>query len=122
MPRTKAGFRAVGLNGGLCIRELAANAMDVAVKAPLYHVPIRLVAVHGDIHPSAAGSDFSGERIVIQLRQGLLQLLYIAKSRSSRDIPPIQKNVAEDPLHPILLRLPEHGQQMADMRMDIAVG
>ena len=57
--------------------ELPADTVHMAVKAAPDHVPVCLIAVHGDIHAAAAGGNFAVESVVVQLREYALQLIHI---------------------------------------------
>ena len=72
-----AGLPPLGFNGGFCIRELPPYPMDMAIKSPFHHIPVRLIAVHGQVHPSASGGNDAGEGLIVERLQLPLQLRHI---------------------------------------------
>ena len=90
--------------------------------AGLHHGPVGFVAVHGDLHTAAAGGDGVVTARGIQLGKHSLQLGHILQSRGSRHVTAVQQDVAVDLLSTLLVGLTQHGDQVGDVGMDVAIG
>ena len=117
-----AGFRAEGLNGFLRGRKLTADAMHMRVPARLDHRPVRLIAVHGDGHAAAAGSDLAVEIRVIQGGKNVFQFLHILQRGGGGHVAAVQQNVAADALYALLLGFLQHRNQVRNVGVHVAVG
>ena len=117
-----AGFGTVGLNGFLGGGELTALALHMGVPAGLHHGPVGFIAIHGDLHTAAAGGDGVVTALGVQLFQHILQLGHILQSRGSRHVTAVQQDVAVDLLGTLLVGLTQHGDQVGDVGMDVAIG
>ena len=117
-----AGFGTVGFNclpGG---SEHPALALHMGAPAGFHHGPVGLIAVHGDLHTAAAGGDGVVAALGIQLRQNLLQLVHILQSGGSGHVTAVQQDMAVHLFGAFRMGLPQHGDQVGDIGVDIAVG
>ena len=117
-----AGLGAVGLDGRLGGGESSALCLDVGAPALLHHRPVGLVAIHGDLHTAAAGGDGVVAALGVQLGKHLLQHVHIFQRGSGRHVTAVQKDMAVGPLHALGVGFPQHGDEVMDVGMDIAVG
>jgi hypothetical protein len=85
------------------------------------HGPVRLVAVHRNLHAAAAGGDRHIETVVTQARQKQFERIDIVQRGGLPDIAPVQQDVNADPLDAFGLGPHQHGLQVVDVRMDIAI-
>ena len=90
--------------------------------AGLDHRPVGLVAVHGDLHSAAAGGDAVVAAVRAQLGQYVLELLHIVQRGGSGNIAAVEQDVAVDALCTLGVRVAQHGDQVADVGMHVAVG
>ena len=86
------------------------------------HVPVCAVAVHGDVHASAAGSDAVVESLGVELLEVLFKGEDIVERGGLGDVASVEKNVEADGFDAFLLRLFDHAFEVVDMAVDIAVG
>ena len=115
-------FGAVGLDGFLGGGELTALALHVRAPALFDHRPVGFIAVHRDDHAAAAGSDLVFMRRIRKLGKYSFQLVDILERARCGHIAAIEKNVAVDALHVLCARLLEHGDEVRDVGVDVAVG
>ena len=87
-----------------------------------HHGPVGFITVHGDLHTAAAGGDGVVAALGIQLRQNLLQLVHILQSGGSGHVTAVQQDMAVDLFGAFRMGLPQHGDQVGDIGVDIAVG
>ena len=113
---------AVGLDGRLGRGESSADCLNVGAPALLYHRPVGLVAVHGDLHTAAAGGDGVIAALGVQLGENLLQHIHILQRGGGGHVTAVQKDVAVGFLHALGMGFPQHGDQVMDVGMDVAVG
>ena len=92
------------------------------VPASLNHRPVSLIAVHGNGHTSAAGSDAAVEGIIVELSENILKLIHILKSRGFRNITSIKKSMYANLCDAFLLRLFDHCDQVRNVGMYVSVG
>ena len=85
------------------------------------HRPVGTIAVHGDVHSAAAGSDFCVKRSVVQFGKERFKRDHIIERRGFADIAAVKKNVDADGMHALFFGLYEHCLQMIDMGMHVAV-
>ena len=117
-----AGLGAVGFNclpGG---SEHPAPALHMGAPAGFHHGPVGLIAVHGDLHTAAAGGDGVVAALGIQLRQDLLQPVHILQSGGGGHVTAVQQNMAVDLFGAFGVGLLQHGDQVGDVGVDVAVG
>ena len=117
-----AGFGAIGLNGLLCACKLTADALYMGFPAGFDHGPVGFVAIHGDLHSAAAGSDAVITAVAAQLGKNAFQLIDIFQSGGGGYVTTVQQNMAVDLLHALSLGAAEQGDQVADVGMNVAVG
>ena len=86
------------------------------------HIPVRSVAVHGNVHASAAGSNAVIETLRVDLFQVLFKRDDVIKSGCFRNIASIQQNMETDGFDALLFRLFHHAFEVVDMAVHIAVG
>ena len=115
-------FGAVRLNGFPRGGELTALSLHVRAPALFDHRPVGLVAVHGNDHAAAAGGDLVCMLRVVQLRQNGLQLVDIVQRARRGDVTAVEQDVAVNALDALGVRMAQHGDQVADVGMDVAVG
>lgn len=94
----------------------------MGVPAQRHHIPVGLVAIHGDLHASAAGGDTAVKGAVVKGCQRVLQLLNIFQGGGGGNVAAVQQNMAAHPVHTLGLGLLQHGDQMMDIAVHIAVG
>ena len=116
-----AGFRAVSLNRLFGGGELPADALHMGAPAGFHHGPVCLIAVHGDLHPAAAGGDGIVAAVGIQLLQHILQHGHILQRGGGGHVTAVQQDVAVGLLHALGVRLTQQRDQMMDVGMDVAV-
>ena len=114
-------FFAVGLDRFVRAREGAAFAEDVAVPAALDHRPVGVVAVHRDVHASAARGDFIVHAAGIEALEPSFEGIDIVEGGSFADVASVDQGVDARGLHAFFLGLLEHGLEVVDVRMDVAV-
>ena len=102
--------------------ELSSKTVHMRVPAELYHVPVGLIPVHRDLHSSAARGYHSVERSVIQRGEKLFELVDIGQRRRRGDVAPVEEDMAPNAGDADLLRLYNHLFEVADVRVDVAVG
>ena len=117
-----AAFLTVGFDGFPGGAELPSVAEHVNMPALLYHGPVRLIAVHGDHHASAAGCDAGMEALIIDALQIILDLIHILQGRGLGNVTAIEESVNADLFDSFLLRFPDHGDQVMNIGMYIAIG
>ena len=105
--------------GGL---EVAALAEDMRFPALADHVPVGVVAVHGDDHASAAGGDAAVHAVGVELLQPGFEGVDVVERGGLRDVATVEEGVDADLLHAFLLRLFEHALQVVEVAVDVAVG
>ncbi len=105
---------------GRRIHGAVSHNMDVP--APLYHRPVGFITVHGDGHTAAAGSDAAVEIIVVQLLEDLFQLIDIGQRGSLGNVTAVQKDMGTYFFDAFLLGFFDHGDQVGNVGMNIAIG
>ena len=105
----------VGFNGFLCRSKLPALALDMGFPAELNHIPIRLIAVHGDFHSATARSNSCIKRAVRKLGKLSFKLLNIDKSGGCGNISAVKQNVNSCGLYAAFLCLFEHCKKMRNV-------
>ena len=113
---------AVGLDGFLGGGKLTALALHVCAPALFDHRPVGLIPVHGDDHTAAAGRDLVFVLRVGQGGQHGLKLVDILQRARRGDVTAVEQDVAVDLLEAHLAGLFQHGDQVRDVGMDVAVG
>ena len=117
------GFLTIGDNGVVGIVKLSALADDVRLPAELDHLPVCLVAVHGDLHSAAAGRDLRVARAVrVQLREEGFKRVDVLKRGGFSHVASVEQDVDADSRHALLLCLGEHCLQVIDVAVYVAVG
>ena len=91
------------------------------VPSLFHHAPVGLVAVHGDLHTAAAGSDAYIKGSILQLGNGVLQLIHIFQGGSSGNVTAVQQDMYPDLADAFSLGFLQHGQQVADVAVYVAV-
>ena len=99
-----------------------ADRLHMGAPALLHHRPVGLVAVHGDLHTAAAGGDGVIAALGVQLGKHLLQHVHILQRGSGRNVTAVQQDVAVGLLDALGMGFPQHGDQVMDVGMDVAVG
>lgn len=89
--------------------------------AVLDHLPVRLIAVHRDLHSAAAGGDFRVKRRVAKGREKFLKRIHIIERGGLSDIAAVEQDVDPGRPYTVSLRPFHHRFQMIDVRMDVAV-
>ena len=117
-----AGLGTVGLNSLSSGSKLTAQALNVGSPALFHHGPVGFVAVHGDLHTAAAGSDGIVAALGGELLQNIFQHLHIFQSGSGGHITAVQQDVAVGLLDTLGMSLLQQGDQVADVGVDVAVG
>ena len=99
-------------------------ALTLHMGAPtlLHHGPVGFVTVHGDLHTAAAGGDGVVAAVGAQLGENLLQHFHILQRGGSGHVTAVQQNVAVGLLHTLGVGLPQQGDQVVDIGVDVAVG
>ena len=87
----------------------------------LHHRPVRIITIHRNRHPAAAGSDAAMEGVVIQLGKNIFQFIHILQRTGFRHISSVQQDVRPHFLDALFLRLLNHGDQMRDVGVHISV-
>lgn len=103
-------------------RELSALAAYVRVPAALYHRPVSLVAVHCDLHTSAAACYPALECAVVQFLEQILELLDVDLRSLRGNVTAVQQGVYSYLGDTIGLSLLYHVEQVLDVGMYVAVG
>ncbi len=116
-----AAFLAVCLNSLTGRRELSAITHHMDVPAFLNHAPVSFITVHRNDHTAAAGGNRTMIIVIIQRLDDIFQLIDILQSTCLRYITAIQKGMHAYLLQSFLLGFLQHGNQMIDIRMHIAV-
>ena len=117
------GLFTIGDNGVVCIVKLSALADDVRLPAQLDHLPVCLVAVHGDLHSAAAGRDLRiAGTVCVQLCEKRFKRIDVVQCGSLPYVTTVEQNVYADGRHAFLLRLGEHCLQVVDVAVDVTVG
>jgi len=117
-----AGLVPVGLNGLPGGGEQTALALHMGPPAGFHHGPVGLVAVHGNDHTAAAGGDGVVAALGVQAFQDFFQLVHIVQSGGGGHVTAVQQDVAVDLLHALGVGLLQHGDEMGNVGMDVAVG
>ena len=86
-----------------------------------YHVPVGFVSVHGNLHSSAAGSDFTVEIGVIQLRKFIFKFFDICHSACCGNVSAVKQNVNAAFFNAVLFCTGYHRKKMLYMRVNVAV-
>ena len=113
---------AVGFDGLLRGREAAGKTLHMGAPAGLDHRPVGLVAVHGDLHSAAAGGDGVVAALGVQLAEQVLELRDILKRGRGRHVAAVEQDVAVGALDALGMRMAQQGEEMLDVRVDVAVG
>ena len=90
--------------------------------ALLHHGPVGFVAVHGDLHTAAAGGDGVVAAVGIQLGEHLFQHVHILQRGGGGHVTAVQQDVAVGLLHALGVGLPQQGDEVMNVGMDVAVG
>ena len=100
--------------------KLSSPPQHMGLPAPLHHVPVGIVPVHGYIHSAAAG----GDAVVHPGKGGqvLFHRCYIIQGAGGIHIPAVQKGVNPELLDSLFISLGNHGLEMVLVGVDIAVG
>ena len=84
-------------------------------------MPVCFVAVHRNLHPSAAGGNHHVEVRVAQTVQKCLKRIDIVKCRGLADVATVQKNVDADPRHALFFGFRHHCLEVVNVRVDVTV-
>ncbi|OQA26311.1 MAG: hypothetical protein BWY59_01432 [Verrucomicrobia bacterium ADurb.Bin345] len=96
---------------------------DVDIPPPLDHVPIGLVAVHRDLHAPAARRDAEIHGAVrVQILEKSLQAVHVDQRGCGGDVPPVEQDMHPGLLHPFLFGPAQHGLEMINVAVHVAVG
>ena len=98
-----------------------AFAVNMDFPTGFHHCPVGVVAVHGDLHTAAAGSDFGIAARCPDLCKELFKGVDVIQCRSFRHITAVQQSVDADDFHPFSSGLFDHGFQVVDIAVHIAV-
>ena len=101
--------------------EATPLAPHVRSPAALDHIPVRLVAVHGDGHASAAAGDAGVEALRAQLAQHRFQLFEVEVVGDGIDIAPVGQGVQADAFDAVLRQMAQKGKKLLDVRVHVAV-
>jgi hypothetical protein len=85
------------------------------VPAALDHAPVGFIAVHGDLHASAAARDRGVKRAVVEFRKPGFQPVDIFERGRFPDVPAVQQNVDAGACDPLSLNLPQQDKEVIDM-------
>jgi len=95
----------------------------VGFPAALDDAPVGLVAVHGDFHAAAAGSDGVVHAAAgIQVGEELFEGEDVIQRGGGRDVAAIEQGMDAGALDALLLGLCEHALEVVDVGVDVAVG
>ena len=92
------------------------------VPAFVDHVPVGFVTVHGDGHAAAARGDLRVEAASICFSQESLEGVDIVERTGFRHVAAIQQGVDTNRLDALFPGANDHGLQMVDMAMHVAIG
>ena len=115
------GLLSQRLDGTLGAVEEPALAEDVGLPSALYHVPVGVVPVHRDDHPSAAAGDPGIEVGVVEGGEERLEGEEVLQRAELSHITPIEQGMDAHPSHPLALRLSDHRLEVVDMGVDVPV-
>ena len=116
------GLGAVGFDGFLGGGKLSALAQNVGLPTQLYHSPVGFVAIHGDLHTSAAGGDLDIKGTVPHRRDEGLKGLHVIQSGGFTYVTAVQQNVDAYLGYAVLFGTDQHSLQMIDVGVHVAVG
>ncbi len=116
------GLGAEGLDGFLGRAERAAFAQDMDLPTAVHHAPIGLVAIHGDVHASAAGSDGHIEGGSAQPGQERFEGLHVFQRGGFTHVAAIQQDVYAHLGGTICLGALDHRFEVVDVAVHIAIG
>ena len=116
------GLGTVGFDGFLGGGKLSALTQNVGLPTQLYHRPVGLVAVHGDLHTSAAGGDLDIKGAVPHRRDECLKGLHVIQSGGFTYVTAVQQNVDAYLGYAVLFGTDQHCLQMIDVGVDVTVG
>ena len=117
-----AGLLTQRRDGVVGVVELAALSEDVGLPALADHVPVGVVAVHRDDHPATAGGDACVEAVIAQLAEEVGEGVEVVECAHLAHITAIQQCVDANLPDAFLLGLEDHGLEVVDVGVDIAVG
>ena len=86
------------------------------------HGPVCFIAVHRDLHASAAAGDASVEAVIIQACHVIFDLIYIDQRAGFRHIAAVQQYMQTNFLYAVFLGTSDQRLQVIDVRVDIAIG
>eukprot|EP00825_Cyclidium_porcatum_P019967 TRINITY_DN2281_c0_g2_i2.p2 TRINITY_DN2281_c0_g2~~TRINITY_DN2281_c0_g2_i2.p2 ORF type:complete len:229 (-),score=42.06 TRINITY_DN2281_c0_g2_i2:81-767(-) len=86
------------------------------------HRPVGIVAIHGDVLPAAAGSDASIEAVTADFGQEGFEGHDVIKGTGFRHIAAIEQRMNAHGPDAFGLGLDDHGLQVVDVAMHIAIG
>ena len=87
-----------------------------------HHGPVGFIAIHGNLHTATAGSNGIISALGAQLCQHVLQLGNILQGRGSGHVTAIQQDVAVGLHHALCPCFLQHGNQVGDVGVNVAVG
>ena len=89
--------------------------MYMDIPASLYHGPVSLITVHGDIHTAAARGDASVKGVIIEPGQYVFQGFDIFRCAGGRNVTAVQQDMDTGFLHAFRLCFLQHGEKVADI-------
>ena len=102
--------------------EEASFSRDVSFPALADHVPVCAVAVHGDVHASAAGSDAVVKPLGVETFEVFFKGENVVERGGLGNVASVEKDVEADGFDAFLFRFFDHAFEVVDMAVDIAVG
>jgi hypothetical protein len=118
----EAGLFVEGLDGRAGGGEAAALAAHVDLPAAGDHLPVGLVAVHGDDHAPAAAGDAIVAAVLREVGEDLLEAIDVEEGGAAGDVAAVDQDVHAGPLHALAGGALQQGDQVIDVAVDVAVG
>ena len=103
--------------------KLSSFSQDMGLPTLSYHIPVCIVAVHGDYHSSTAGSDLCIKGAVsAEGSKELGKWIEVIQGRHLSYVSSVKKCMYSDLLYTFLLCLFHHSLQVIDVGVDVSIG
>lgn len=93
----------------------------MGLPAEFHHLPVCIVAVHGNLHTATTRSDANIEFRAAEFIEELFERANVIEGRSFRNVTTVEKDMHANLLHVFLLGFGDHGLQVGNVGVDVAV-